>query len=42
MMSAGAMGTELLIVNGGDGLQEGCVSGLEGPLDILYGICIFS
>ena len=42
MMSAGAMGTELVIVNGGDGLQEGCASGLEDPLDILYGICIFS
>jgi hypothetical protein len=23
MMSAGAMGTELVIVNGGDGLREG-------------------
>jgi hypothetical protein len=42
MMSAGAMGTELVIVNGSDGLREGCVSGLEDPLDILYGICIFS
>jgi hypothetical protein len=42
MMSAGAMGTELVIVNGGDGLGRGWVSVLEDPLDILYGICIFS
>ena len=31
MMSAGAMGTELVIVNGGDGFRRGCVSDLEGP-----------
>jgi hypothetical protein len=42
MMSAGAMGTELVIVNGGDGLREGLGVRPGRALDILYGICIFS
>jgi hypothetical protein len=31
MMSAGAMGTELVIVNGGDGLREGLRVRPGGP-----------